>query len=809
MTEDFKCDGSTYTCRSLVGYSSKNATTLGHIQVLFSVKKLCSILEANSLPHSTSPGKLVNENQVVRIPVPCYCSNGTGVSNRVPIYTVKEGDSLFSIASDIFGDLVHKKIREVNSIPSTRGINIGQKLWIPLPCSCDKLAGQDVVHYAHVVKQGSSLAEVAAKFGTDVATLARLNGISVDEALNVDHPMDVPLRAHVIYKPCTISFKCNQTYLNYPFWTPGREECGHPDFKVNCTGEFAEFNISSVKFQVLEMNYVNITIRPARTRDYINDLYYNLCPQYPESILINQDVLPFSEDTVMSSFYYNCSDPKVDVPPSGYIRKIDCDTDTVGKTYFSLLPSHSEDRAILDVLSSSCTRNVSIPISQSALRIDERNQSLADIKQALITGFKVRFTSDCSQCVESGGACGHNPNSRAFFCHYRNGAHEDTCGSEQKIVHALLSRTGKIGIAFFCGFLGFIAVAVILGLRKKKTSHRPIYQNLKALQLKQYSYAEVKIVTKSFSHTVGKGGFGTVYKGKLQDGRKVAVKVLKDFKSSGEDFINEVASMSQTSHVNIVSLLGFCYEGSKRAIVYEFLKNGSLDQFLSKKKPLGLDVTTLYEIALGVARGLEYLHHGCKTRIVHFDIKPQNVLLDDKLCPKVSDFGLAKLCEKRESILSLLDTRGTIGYIAPEVFSRLYGRVSHKSDVYSYGMLVLEMIGARNKEIFENTASDASTAYFPDWIYKDLENGEHTWKFGDQITKEEEEIGKKMILVGLWCIQPCPSNRPQMNRVVEMMEGSLDALEVPPKPSMQISTTALSESSCLSEVKSNNSEELI
>jgi len=144
---------------------------------------------------------------------------------------------------------------------------------------------------------------------------------------------------------------------------------------------------------------------------------------------------------------------------------------------------------------------------------------------------------------------------------------------------------------------------------------------------------------------------------------------LKDLKGSAEDFINEVASMSQTSHVNIVSLLGFCYEGSKRAIVYEFLENGSLDQFMSRNKSLTQDVTTLYGIGLGIARGLEYLHYGCKTRIVHFDIKHQNILFDGNLCPKVSDFGLAKLCEKRESVLSLMDTRGTIGYIAPEVFS--------------------------------------------------------------------------------------------------------------------------------------------
>ncbi|CAH2079714.1 unnamed protein product [Thlaspi arvense] len=135
-------------------------------------------------------------------------------------------------------------------------------------------------------------------------------------------------------------------------------------------------------------------------------------------------------------------------------------------------------------------------------------------------------------------------------------------------------------------------------------------------------------------------------------------------------------------------------------------------------------VSTLYGIALGVSKGIGYLHYGCKTRIVHFDIKPQNVLLDDNLRPKVSDFGLARLCEKQESILSLLDTRGTIGYIAPELFSRMYGSVSHKSDVYSYGMLVLEMVGARNKERVENADPNNSSAYFPDWIYKDLENGD-------------------------------------------------------------------------------------
>ncbi|RID74589.1 hypothetical protein BRARA_B01682 [Brassica rapa] len=319
------------------------------------------------------------------------------------------------------------------------------------------------------------------------------------------------------------------------------------------------------------------------------------------------------------------------------------------------------------------------------------------------------------------------------------------------------------------------------------------------MPLEHYSYAQVKRITKSFSEVVGKGGFGIVYRGTLCDGRKVAVKVLNDTTGNGEDFVNEVASMSKTSHVNIVTLLGFCAEGTKRAILYEFLENGSLDKFISSKRSSNMDWMELYGIALGVARGLEYLHHGCRTRIVHFDIKPQNVLLDGNLCPKVSDFGLAKLCERKESILSLLDTRGTIGYIAPEVFSRVYGRVSHKSDVYSYGMLVLEMIGARTKTSTEDTASSTSSMYFPEWIYKDLEKGHSGTPTGNVISNEEEEIARKMALVGLWCVQYSPSDRPPMNRVVEMMEGSLEALEVPPRPVLQIATAPLPESSSVSE----------
>jgi serine/threonine protein kinase len=206
------------------------------------------------------------------------------------------------------------------------------------------------------------------------------------------------------------------------------------------------------------------------------------------------------------------------------------------------------------------------------------------------------------------------------------------------------------------------------------------------LAAKRYTYAEIKKATNSFKDKLGQGGYGSVYKGKLQDGSLVAVKVLSESEGNGEEFINEVASISVTSHVNIVGLLGFYLEGSKRALIYDYMPNGSLEKFIYENKdPLKLNLQlsckTVYNIAIGVARGLEYLHKGCNTKILHFDIKPHNILLDDDFCPKVSDFGLAKVCPRKESIISLLGARGTAGYIAPEVFSRNFGGVSHKSDV--------------------------------------------------------------------------------------------------------------------------------
>ncbi|KAL5227227.1 hypothetical protein ABZP36_015492 [Zizania latifolia] len=294
----------------------------------------------------------------------------------------------------------------------------------------------------------------------------------------------------------------------------------------------------------------------------------------------------------------------------------------------------------------------------------------------------------------------------------------------------------------------------------------------------RYKYSEVTKITSLFNNKLGEGGYGVVFKGKLHDGRLVAVKFLHDSEGNGEEFMNEVMSIGRTSHVNVVSLFGFCLEGSKRALLYEYMPNGSLDKYIYSENPKAiLGWEEIYRIAIGIARGLEYLHHGCNTRIIHFDIKPQNILLDQEFCPKIADFGLAKSCRAQESKISMIGARGTIEFIAPEVMYKTFGVVSTKSDVYSYGMMLLEMVGGRRN--VRSMVEKSSEKYFPDWIYDHfaLDDGLKAC----EVTSEFEQIAKRMTLIGLWCVQVLPMHRPTITQALDMFDRSLDELEMPPK----------------------------
>uniref|UniRef100_A0A0E0FFF0 Protein kinase domain-containing protein n=1 Tax=Oryza nivara TaxID=4536 RepID=A0A0E0FFF0_ORYNI len=381
---------------------------------------------------------------------------------------------------------------------------------------------------------------------------------------------------------------------------------------------------------------------------------------------------------------------------------------------------------------------------------------------------------DCLQCEQQGGRCAFSSQRNQTFCIRR--------GSHVKVIAATSS------VAAFVVLLLMVATALYLSLKTRYNEeiHLKVEMFLKTYGTSKptrYTFSEVKKISRRFKVKVGQGGFGSVYRGELPNGVPVAVKMLENSLGEGDEFINEVATIGRIHHANIVRLLGFCSEGTRRALIYEYMPNDSLEKYIfshdSDTSQQLLVPSKMLDIALGIARGMEYLHQGCNQRILHFDIKPNNILLDYNFSPKISDFGLAKLCARDQSIVTLTAARGTMGYIAPELYSRNFGEISYKSDVYSFGMLVLEMVSGRRNS--DPSVESQNVVYFPEWIYEQVTIGRDL-ELGREMSEEEKATMRQLAIVALWCIQWNPKNRPSMTKVVNMLTGRLQNLQVPPKP---------------------------
>ncbi|KAL0381405.1 UNVERIFIED_CONTAM: LEAF RUST 10 DISEASE-RESISTANCE LOCUS RECEPTOR-LIKE PROTEIN KINASE-like 2.1 [Sesamum angustifolium] len=438
---------------------------------------------------------------------------------------------------------------------------------------------------------------------------------------------------------CSDSFQCaNITNITYPFWGGSQPQaCGLRGFQLlNCDGHFPLLYISPLMYRVLEFDFSNQTLKVAR-----QDLLGDACPTTVYNTTL-QDPYHFAPDSndLNITLFFDC-----------FIDKNGKRTKIVNQFGCSILFG-AGDASSSPGPNITCSHNISVPVNQTAMQALENRYGSDVLREAVARGFFINYISRPERAAAPSPV-------------YQEGPRGIPTAQSRDLHPTPLRRfnaTEIIGKSVVLVALTICTASVIICccLLKRRLAARRNPNNERvekfllqhgSLALKRYKCSEIKKMTKSFNDKLGRGGYGSVYQGVLPDGCPVAVKILidSDSDSNGEEFINEVASISRTSHVNIVNLLGFCYGGDKRALVYEFMPNKSLDKFISNNGDCQLDWEKLYKIAVGVAKGLEYLHTGCNIRIVHFDIKPQNILLDDASAQKSLISGSPN-CARRSKV---------------------------------------------------------------------------------------------------------------------------------------------------------------
>ncbi|XP_015066642.1 cysteine-rich receptor-like protein kinase 2 isoform X2 [Solanum pennellii] len=352
------------------------------------------------------------------------------------------------------------------------------------------------------------------------------------------------------------------------------------------------------------------------------------------------------------------------------------------------------------------------------------------------------------------------------------------------VVIVVLSSVVVLGVAVFIGF----GVWKNKQIQKKRKGAADVEKLVKTLHKNNlnFKYSTLEKSTRSFeeANKLGQGGFGTVYKGVLADGKEIAVKRLFfNNKHRAADFCNEVNIISSIQHKNLTRLLGYSCSGPESLLVYELLPNQSLDRFIFDPiKGKALNWEKRFEIIIGTAEGMVYLHENTNTRIIHRDIKASNILLDSRLRAKIADFGLVRSFQEDKSHISTA-VAGTLGYMAPEYLAR--GQLTEKADVYSFGVLLLEIVTGRqnnkrnNNEYTVSLVSDVWEHYKRGMVEELFDpnlmlHNYHTINVRNEVAR--------VLHVGLLCTQEIPTLRPSMSKALQMFIKKDEELPPPTKP---------------------------
>ncbi|KAL1556335.1 non-specific serine/threonine protein kinase [Salvia divinorum] len=359
-------------------------------------------------------------------------------------------------------------------------------------------------------------------------------------------------------------------------------------------------------------------------------------------------------------------------------------------------------------------------------------------------------------------------------------------------------NTNRTVIIVLVPIVASLLLAVCVGLIvrkrfKKKTEHTTLQGEQEVVSAEEsllYDFKQLAAATDNFSNSnkLGEGGFGAVYKGKLQSGQQIAVKRLSRNSRQGElEFKNEIVLMAKLEHRNLVRLLGFSLQGSERLLVYEFVQNGSLDcSIFDPMKRLLINWESRYKIIKGIAKGLVYLHEESRVRIIHRDLKASNILLDGDKNSKISDFGISRLFQQDETRANTHRIVGTYGYMAPE-YAR-HGDFSIKSDVYSFGVLVLEIVSGQSNSSFKNVEKGESVEYMLSYAWRNWCAGRARKLIDPALMSASTPLHDIMrcIHIGLLCVQKNARDRPTMSSVLIMLHSFSATFPVPLEPAFFI-----------------------
>uniref|UniRef100_I1NJQ5 non-specific serine/threonine protein kinase n=1 Tax=Oryza glaberrima TaxID=4538 RepID=I1NJQ5_ORYGL len=581
------------------------------------------------------------------------------------------------------------------------------------------------------------------------------------------------------FKTCS-SHRCSKhgPEIRYPFRLSTQPpSCGAPGMQLSCSGQDTILDhpvLGSCKVTMIYYRHVIMNAIPL-----VDSSPHCLLHKF---ISVNQSTAVYRPHTLKAASLVGCSRDSIDTNQyNSIVGPTSCLSLANNASQFWYLAYPYTYMSILPLGCTIVSKDIPMPYSydKNGPNFDisiftETAKRVISTGETVFTWYSSNVTSICQQCEHEGRRCGFSSQRDQAFCQHHS----------PRVT--IIAVTSSVGTFIVLSLIVATALYISLKSRYNEEIHLKVEMFLKTYGTSKptrYTFSEVKKIARRFKDKLGHGAFGTVYKGELLNGVPVAVKMLENSVGEGQEFINEVATIGRIHHANIVRLLGFCSEGTRQALIYEFMPNESLEKYIF---PHGSNISRellvpdkMLDIALGIARGMEYLHQGCNQRILHFDIKPHNILLDYSFNPKISDFGLAKLCARDQSIVTLTAARGTMGYIAPELYSRNFGAISYKSDVYSFGMLVLEMVSGRRNT--EPTVENQNEFYFPEWIYERVINGQDL-VLTMETTQGEKEMVRQLAIVALWCIQWNPKNRPSMTKVVNMLTGRLQNLQVPPKP---------------------------